>query len=90
MTISPRDLHARGEAYPLPQNAAIFIDLMWLGNAMVFPAKPVPDSDRGAGIQTGSTGVPARILVPLVGTGYTPWSSGRPPKRNENSSASRR
>ena len=26
---SPRDIHARGEAYPLPQDAAIFIDLMW-------------------------------------------------------------
>ena len=39
---SPRDIHARGEAYRLPQNAAIFIDLMWPGNAMVFPAQSLP------------------------------------------------
>ena len=34
---------------------------------IVIPAKPVPDPDRGAGIQTGSAGVPARILAPAKG-----------------------
>ena len=34
----------------------------------VIPAKPVPDPDRGAGTQTGSAGVPARILAPAKAT----------------------
>ena len=34
----------------------------------VIPAKPVPDPDRGAGTQTGTAGVPARILAPAKAT----------------------
>ena len=49
---SPRNIHARGEAYRLPQNAAIFIYLMWLGNAMVFPAQ--------AGIHVPGPWIPAQ------------------------------
>ena len=49
---SPRDIHARGEAYPLPQNAAIFIPLCGFGNAMVFPAQ--------AGIHVPGPWIPAQ------------------------------
>ena len=36
--LSPRDMHARGEAYPLPQTAAIFIPLCGLRKANVIPS----------------------------------------------------
>ena len=86
---SPRDIHARGEAYPLPQATAIFIALMWPSNAMVFAMKIAP----GAAFQTGSV-IPAhhpsspRSLSPTpigergsrLGTRASPPASSLSPK----------
>ena len=48
---------------PVPWDAtAFFIDLMWPGKAMVFPAQPVPDSDRGAVIHVPGPWIPAQSL----------------------------
>ena len=50
---SPRDIHARGEAYPLPQNAAIFIPLCGLGEAIVIPAQSLPRTQIRGGNPEG-------------------------------------
>ena len=45
-----------------PKVAAIFILLCGLRKAMAIPAKPVPDSDRGAGLHVPDPWIPAQSL----------------------------
>ena len=59
----PRDIHARGKAYRLPQDAAIFIPTCGLCEAMAIPEKD--DEGSGGGAYTATVHHAPPNQIPL-------------------------